>query len=195
MRVHTLVASSCAQFVCGWAQDKFFKCKDGTYNPQFRYYWSSEGWPSSVKPQCIDNFSSPSTQHMTNALRILQNTIDKYGSYNEYEERYGGKLLDREGCRRVVQEYFRRNNVTQMHLRLNPQLSSRGAFALSKHGPTLYLNPEGCREAWLEGTLDHEVRTQRSTCSSNLIYSFIYEYIRFTFHLFIGYYLRLGRIT
>jgi len=139
-------------------KEKFF-AQTASYNPQFRYHWSSSAFPSSERPQCVRAFDTPSDLHVENALNIIKSTLRKHGSYEQYEEIHGGRLLDKDSCRAKVMEYLRENRITQLHVRFNSSLSSRGAMCLGKHGPMLCLRWEGCREEWLQGTLDHEVGT------------------------------------
>ena len=63
-----------------------------SYNPQFRYGWSTDdSFPQSERPNCLKNFSQPSDTHLPNAIRILEQCVSEYGSYQAYEQRFGGE--------------------------------------------------------------------------------------------------------
>ncbi|XP_053551296.1 microtubule-associated tyrosine carboxypeptidase 1 [Bombina bombina] len=133
-------------------REKFFSSKY-TYNPQFLY---QEPMPTSV----LEKYNEASDQFLTQAIRILNAVLQKYGSYENFESVTGGNLLSKcqiwASCRKYMQKEGCAGEVV---VQLSEDLLSQAVMTVENSRPTLTINLLGARQHWLEGMLRHEIGT------------------------------------
>ncbi|XP_056438334.1 putative tyrosine carboxypeptidase MATCAP2 [Gadus chalcogrammus] len=131
---------------------KFFK-SDFTYNPQFEY-------SNPVSPLVLARHSQASDRFLTQAVRILELALNKYGSYENFEQATGGSLLSRGRIGANVRRYLEKEGcVGQIVVHVTEDLLSRASMTVVSGRPTLTINLCTAREHWLEGMLRHEIGT------------------------------------
>ncbi|CAL8363263.1 unnamed protein product [Arctogadus glacialis] len=131
---------------------KFFE-SDFTYNPQFEY-------SNPVSPLVLARHSQASDRFLTQAVRILELALNKYGSYENFERATGGSLLSRGRIGANVRRYLEKEGcVGQIVVHVTEDLLSRASMTVVSGRPTLTINLCTAREHWLEGMLRHEIGT------------------------------------
>ncbi|KAJ6662052.1 hypothetical protein lerEdw1_012899 [Lerista edwardsae] len=131
---------------------KFFK-SDFTYNPQFEY---ASGALSSV----LAKHSQASSTFLKQAIKIMDLTLEKYGSYENFEQATGGSLLPRSRIWSYVRKYMVKEGcLGEIVVHLSEDLLSRASMTVVNGRPTLTINVSTAREHWLEGMLRHEIGT------------------------------------
>ncbi|XP_061443591.1 putative tyrosine carboxypeptidase MATCAP2 isoform X1 [Rhineura floridana] len=131
---------------------KFFK-SDFTYNPQFEY-------ASSVLSNVIAKYSQASNTFLKQAIKIMDLTLQKYGSYENFEQATGGSLLPRSRIWNHVRKYMVKEGcLGEIVVHLSEDLLSRASMTVVNGRPTLSINISTAREHWLEGMLRHEIGT------------------------------------
>ncbi|CAL8371442.1 unnamed protein product [Boreogadus saida] len=131
---------------------KFFK-SDFTYNPQFEY-------SNPVSPLVLARHGQASDRFLTQAVRILELALNKYGSYENFEQATGGSLLSRGRIGANVRRYLEKEGcVGQIVVHVTEDLLSRASMTVVSGRPTLTINLCTAREHWLEGMLRHEIGT------------------------------------
>jgi len=90
-----------------------------------------------------------------------------YGSYENFEEITGGKILQRSQIMTLIQRYLKREELEgEILVNLSEDLLSRGSMTRSKGKAQLNVRVVNLRENWVEGLLRHEIgmvdRTQTS---------------------------------
>uniref|UniRef100_A0A2D4EW51 KIAA0895 n=1 Tax=Micrurus corallinus TaxID=54390 RepID=A0A2D4EW51_MICCO len=131
---------------------KFFK-SDFTSNPQFEY-------ASSVLPSVLEKYSQASSLFLKQAIRIMELTLQKYGSYENFEQSTGGSLLPRSRIWNHVRKYMAKEGcLGEIVVHLSEDLLSRASMTVVNGRPTLTINISTAREHWLEGMLRHEIGT------------------------------------
>ncbi|XP_063160107.1 putative tyrosine carboxypeptidase MATCAP2 isoform X1 [Candoia aspera] len=131
---------------------KFFK-SDFTSNPQFEY-------ASSALPSVLEKHSQASNLFLKQAIRIMELTLQKYGSYENFEQSTGGSLLPRSRIWNHVRKYMVKEGcLGEIVVHLSEDLLSRASMTVVNGRPTLTINISTAREHWLEGMLRHEIGT------------------------------------
>ncbi|XP_036371960.1 uncharacterized protein KIAA0895-like [Megalops cyprinoides] len=131
---------------------KFFM-SNFTYNPQFEY---SHRLPPTVQ----DRYSDASDTFLTQAVRILEQALQKYGSYERFERATGGNLVSKKRIRNHVKKYMEKEGcLGEIAVHLTEDLLSRASMTVVNSRPTLTINVSMAREYWLEGMLRHEIGT------------------------------------
>uniref|UniRef100_A0A8C5WU00 Microtubule associated tyrosine carboxypeptidase 2 n=1 Tax=Laticauda laticaudata TaxID=8630 RepID=A0A8C5WU00_LATLA len=131
---------------------KFFK-SDFTSNPQFEY-------ASSVPPCVLEKYSQACSLFLKQAIRIMELTLQKYGSYENFEQSTGGSLLPRSRIWNHVRKYMAKEGcLGKIVVHLSEDLLSRASMTVVNGRPTLTINISTAREHWLEGMLRHEIGT------------------------------------
>ncbi|XP_061074527.1 putative tyrosine carboxypeptidase MATCAP2 [Conger conger] len=131
---------------------KFFK-SDFTYNPQFEY-------SNPASPLVLDRHSNASDKFLTQAVRILELAVHKYGNYEKFEQATGGSLLTKSRICYHVKKYMEKEGcVGEIVVHLTDDLLSRASMTVVNGRPTLTINISMAREHWLEGMLRHEIGT------------------------------------
>ncbi|ROK35650.1 hypothetical protein DPX16_17393 [Anabarilius grahami] len=116
---------------------RFFK-SDFKYNPQFEY-------SNPLPPQ---------------AVRIMDLALQKYGSYEKFEQATGGNLLTKTRIWYHVKKYMEKEGcIGEIVVHLTEDLLSRASMTVVNSRPTLTINISTAREQWLEGMLRHEIGT------------------------------------
>ncbi|KTG47471.1 hypothetical protein cypCar_00023126 [Cyprinus carpio] len=118
---------------------RFFKA-DFKYNPQFEY-------SNPLPPQVLAKHSTASDRFLTQAVRVMELALQKYGSYEKFEQATGGNLLTKS---RIWYHIV---------VNLTDDLLSRASMTVVNSRPTLTINISTAREQWLEGMLRHEIGT------------------------------------
>ncbi|XP_066531027.1 putative tyrosine carboxypeptidase MATCAP2 isoform X2 [Hoplias malabaricus] len=131
---------------------RFFK-SDFTYNPQFEY-------SNPVAPHVLEKHSTASDRFLTQAVRIMEQALQKYGSYEKFERATGGNLLTKSRIWSHVKKYMEKEGcVGEIVVHLSEDLLSRASMTVVNGRPTLTINVSTAREQWLEGMLRHEIGT------------------------------------
>ncbi|XP_036395296.1 uncharacterized protein KIAA0895-like [Megalops cyprinoides] len=131
---------------------KFFK-SDFTYNPQFEY-------SNPVSPIVLARHNNASDKFLTQAVRILDLAVQKYGNYEKFEQATGGSLLTKSRIWYHVKKYMEKEGcMGEIVVHLTDDLLSRASMTVVNGRPTLTINISTAREHWLEGMLRHEIGT------------------------------------
>lgn len=92
------------------------------------------------------------------AILIMETAIQKYGSYETFEEQTGGKIIQRSAIMTLIQRYLKRDDLEQeIVINLSEDLLSRGSMTRVKGKPQLNVRVVNLREFWVEGLLRHEI--------------------------------------
>lgn len=130
----------------------FFK-SDFTYNPQFEY-------TSPVSQLVLARHSTASDRFLTQAVHIMETALERYGSYERFEQVTGGSLLSKSRIWTSVKKYMEKEGcVGEMVVQVTDDLLSRASMTVVNSRPTLTINTATAREHWLEGMLRHEIGT------------------------------------
>ncbi|XP_066569977.1 microtubule-associated tyrosine carboxypeptidase [Amia ocellicauda] len=133
-------------------RDTFFR-SDFQYDPQFEY---TEPQPTSV----LEKYCEGSGQFLSQAVRIMQCVLRKYGSYESFEVATGGSILPKSRVWASVRKYLQKERcVGEVVVRLSEELLSQAVMMVESCRPTLTINLAGARQHWLEGMLRHEIGT------------------------------------
>ncbi|XP_017577028.2 uncharacterized protein KIAA0895 isoform X1 [Pygocentrus nattereri] len=132
---------------------RFFK-SDFIYNPQFEY-------SNPVAPQVLEKHNNASDRFLTQAVRIMELALQKYGNYEKFEQATGGNLLTKSRIWSHVKKYMEKEGCVgeQIVVHLTDDLLSRASMTVVNGRPTLTINISTAREQWLEGMLRHEIGT------------------------------------
>ncbi|KAJ8335193.1 hypothetical protein SKAU_G00408320 [Synaphobranchus kaupii] len=131
---------------------KFF-LSDFTYNPRFEY-------SHPVSPAVLERYNTASDRFLTQAVRILEQALHKYGSYEKFELATGGSLLPKNRIKSQVKKYMEKEGcVGEIIVHLSDDLLSRACITVMSTRSTLTINVSTAREFWLEGMLRHEIGT------------------------------------
>ncbi|TRY90934.1 hypothetical protein DNTS_014457 [Danionella cerebrum] len=131
---------------------RFFKSQF-KYNPQFEY-------SNPLPPQVLAKHSNASDRFLTQAVRIMELALDKYGSYEKFEQATGGQLLSKSRIWYQVKKYMEKEGcMGEIVVHLTEDLLSRASMTVVNGRPTLSINLSTAREQWLEGMLRHEIGT------------------------------------
>ncbi|XP_021483139.2 putative tyrosine carboxypeptidase MATCAP2 isoform X4 [Meriones unguiculatus] len=140
---------------------KFFK-SDHTYNPQFEY-------SNPVLPNVLAKHSNASDRFLKQSINIMELTLQKYGSYEEFEQATGGSLLSKTRIWSHVRKYMLKEGcLGEIVVHLTEDLLSRASMTVVNGCPTLSINISTAREHWLEGMLRHEIGTHYFRGMNNL---------------------------
>lgn len=131
---------------------RFFK-SDFTYSPQFEY-------SNPVSPLILARHSSASDRFLTQAVHIMEVALQRYGSYERFEQVTGGSLLSKSRIWSSVKKYMEKEGcVGEIVVQVTDDLLSRASMTVVNGRPTLTINTSTAREHWLEGMLRHEIGT------------------------------------
>ncbi|ESO91061.1 hypothetical protein LOTGIDRAFT_122331 [Lottia gigantea] len=123
------------------------------YNPFFIYRYPAE-------ISVIEKYNQPSDRYMFQAELIMEKTIERYGSYEVFEEITGGSILSRPQICSLVKKYLKKEDLeSHISVNLSEDLMSRGSMTLVKGRPTLNVRIVNLREQWAGGLLRHEIGT------------------------------------
>ena len=101
------------------------------------------------------------------AILIMENAMQKYGSYETFEEETGGKILQRTNIMAMIQRYLKRECMeNEICINLSEELLSRGSMTRVKGKPMLNVRIINLREYWVEGLLRHEIGKNNITRTS-----------------------------
>ncbi|XP_060051857.1 putative tyrosine carboxypeptidase MATCAP2 isoform X2 [Erinaceus europaeus] len=140
---------------------KFFK-SDYTYNPQFEY-------ANPYLPSVLAKHSHASDQFLKQSINIMELTLQKYGSYEKFEQATGGSLLSKTRIWSHVRRYMLKEGcLGEIVVHLTEDLLSRASMTVVNGCPTLTINVSTAREHWLEGMLRHEIGTHYFRGINNL---------------------------
>uniref|UniRef100_A0A673GU68 Uncharacterized protein n=1 Tax=Sinocyclocheilus rhinocerous TaxID=307959 RepID=A0A673GU68_9TELE len=94
------------------------------------------------------------------AVRIMELALHKYGSYEKFEQATGGNLLTKSRIWYHVKKYMEKEGcMGEIVVNLTDDLLSRASMTVVNSRPTLTINISTAREQWLEGMLRHEIGT------------------------------------
>ncbi|XP_021408959.3 putative tyrosine carboxypeptidase MATCAP2 [Lonchura striata] len=131
---------------------KFFN-SDFTYNPQFEY-------ENPALPNVLAKHSHASDRFLKQSINIMKRTLQKYGSYEKFEQATGGSLLTKSRIWNHVRKYMVKEGcLGEIVVHLTEDLLSRASMTVVNGRPTLTINVSTAREHWLEGMLRHEIGT------------------------------------
>ncbi|XP_030003218.1 uncharacterized protein KIAA0895 [Sphaeramia orbicularis] len=131
---------------------KFFK-SDFSYNPQFEY-------SCPVSPLVLARHNNASDRFLTQAVHIMELALQRYGSYERFEQVTGGSLLTKSRIWQSVKRYMEKEGcMGEIVVQVTDDLLSRASMTVVNCRPTLTINVSTAREHWLEGMLRHEIGT------------------------------------
>ncbi|GLD63037.1 uncharacterized protein AKAME5_001469100 [Lates japonicus] len=131
---------------------KFFN-SDFSYNPQFEY-------SNPVSPLVLARHNSASDRFLTQAVHIMELALQRYGSYEKFEQVTGGNLLTKSRIWHNVKKYMEKEGcMGEIVVQVTDDLLSRASMTITNSRPTLTINISTAREHWLEGMLRHEIGT------------------------------------
>ncbi|XP_054427244.1 putative tyrosine carboxypeptidase MATCAP2 [Pteronotus mesoamericanus] len=140
---------------------RFFR-SDYTYNPQFEYANPS-------LPGVLARHSHVSDRFLKQSINIMELTLQKYGSYEKFEQATGGSLLSKPRIWSHVRKYMVKEGcMGEIVVHLTEDLLSRASMTVVNGCPTLTINVSTAREHWLEGMLRHEIGTHYFRGINNL---------------------------
>ncbi|XP_032498140.1 uncharacterized protein KIAA0895 homolog isoform X4 [Phocoena sinus] len=140
---------------------RFFK-SDYTYNPQFEYANPS-------LPSVLAKHSNATDRFLKQSINIMELTLQKYGSYEKFEQATGGSLLSKTRIWSHVRKYMMKEGcMGEIVVHLTEDLLSRASMTVVNGCPTLTINVCTAREHWLEGMLRHEIGTHYFRGINNL---------------------------
>ncbi|XP_033831306.1 putative tyrosine carboxypeptidase MATCAP2 [Periophthalmus magnuspinnatus] len=140
---------------------KFFK-SDFTYNPQFEY-------SNPLPPLVLAKHGTASDRFLTQAVHIMEVALQRYGSYERFEQVTGGSLLSKSRIWTSVKKYMEKEGcVGEIVVQVTDNLLSRASMTVVNSRPTLTINTATAREHWLEGMLRHEIGTHYFRGLNNL---------------------------
>ncbi|XP_039317965.1 putative tyrosine carboxypeptidase MATCAP2 isoform X1 [Saimiri boliviensis] len=140
---------------------RFFK-SDYTYNPQFEY-------ANPALPSVLTKHSHASDRFLKQSINIMELTLQKYGSYEKFEQATGGSLLSKTRIWSHVRRYMMKEGcLGEIVVHLTEDLLSRASMTIVNGCPTLTINVSTAREHWLEGMLRHEIGTHYFRGINNL---------------------------
>ncbi|GFN92320.1 hypothetical protein PoB_001882600 [Plakobranchus ocellatus] len=123
------------------------------YNPYFVYKGEADN-------AIMDKFRDPSNKYLTQAILIMEKAIGHFGSYENFEEITGGKILNRSQIYLLVKRYISREELEdEVVINLSEDLLSRGSMSRAKGKAVLSVRSVNLREHWAEGLLRHELGT------------------------------------
>ena len=104
------------------------------------------------------------------AVLIMEMAMRNYGSYENFEEITGGKILQRSQIMTLIQRYLKREELEgEILVNLSEDLLSRGSMTRSKGKAQLNVRVVNLRENWVEGLLRHEIgMVDRSELQSSI---------------------------
>ncbi|RVE66657.1 hypothetical protein OJAV_G00109820 [Oryzias javanicus] len=147
-------------------KQRFFKSAFSS-NPQFEY-------SSPAPPAILERHSNASDRFLTQAVRIMELALERYGTYERFEQETGGSLLSKSQIYLSVKKYMEKEGcVGEIVVQLSDDLLSRASMTVVNSRHTLNINVSSAREHWLEGMLRHEIGThyltkpQQPTASSH----------------------------
>ncbi|XP_061222115.1 putative tyrosine carboxypeptidase MATCAP2 [Neopsephotus bourkii] len=124
-----------------------------TYNPQFEY-------ENPALPNVLAKHSHASDRFLKQSINIMERTLQKYGSYERFEQATGGSLLTKSRIWNHVRKYMVKEGcLGEIVVHLTEDLLSRASMTVLNGRPTLTINISTAREHWLEGMLRHEIGT------------------------------------
>ncbi|XP_039978441.1 uncharacterized protein KIAA0895 isoform X2 [Xiphias gladius] len=131
---------------------KFLK-SDFNYNPQFEY-------SNPVSPLVLARHNNASDRFLTQAVHIMELALQRYGSYEKFEQVTGGNLLTKSRTLHNVKKYMEKEGcMGEIVVQVTDDLLSRASMTVVNSRPTLTINISTAREHWLEGMLRHEIGT------------------------------------
>ncbi|MEQ2306488.1 hypothetical protein AMECASPLE_008788 [Ameca splendens] len=133
-------------------KDKFFK-SNFNYNPQFEY-------SNPVSAVILARHNNASDHFLTQAVNIMELALERYGSYEMFEQLTGGNLLTKSRIWSSVKRYMEKEGcVGEIVVQVTDDLLSRASMTVVNGRPTMTINTSSAREHWLEGMLRHEIGT------------------------------------
>ncbi|XP_020820057.1 putative tyrosine carboxypeptidase MATCAP2 isoform X1 [Phascolarctos cinereus] len=140
---------------------KFFKA-EFAYDPQFEY-------ANPTVPAVLAKHGQASDRFLKQSVNIMERTLQRYGSYENFEQATGGCLLSKTRIWSHVRKYMTKEGcLGEIVVHLTEDLLSRASMTVVNGCPTLTINVSTAREHWLEGMLRHEIGTHYFRGINNL---------------------------
>ncbi|XP_064610945.1 putative tyrosine carboxypeptidase MATCAP2 isoform X3 [Liolophura sinensis] len=90
----------------------------------------------------------------------MERALEKHGHYENFEEKTGGKILNRPEIVSIIKRYLRQEDLEdEIRLNLSEDLLSRASMTKGRGKATLNVRIVNLREFWVEGLLRHEIGT------------------------------------
>nr|XP_054748680.1 microtubule-associated tyrosine carboxypeptidase-like [Lytechinus pictus] len=141
-------------------KEKFMRLR-GRYNPEFEY-----DNPASEK--VMKSYSQASNKLVPQALRIMETALDRYGSYEAFEEAIAGARLTETEFTGLFKGFVNAEGLdNQVYLNLTPDLLSRAVMTRLRSRPTMNVNSKVLRRGWARGLLQHEIGTHYMRSANN----------------------------
>ncbi|XP_063284660.1 putative tyrosine carboxypeptidase MATCAP2 [Pelobates fuscus] len=131
---------------------KFFN-SDFRCNPHFAYV-------KLAPPSALAQSSQASDKFLEVAIDIIKQTLQKYGSYEKFEQVTGGSLLPKWQIYKEIRKYMEKEGCTgEIAVNLTEDILTHASIGNVKGHPKMAINVSMAREHWLKGTLRHEIGT------------------------------------
>lgn len=132
-----------------------------SYNPLFVYRCPAD-------EDLMERFTTPSNHYLRIAVHIMDQTLRQFGTYEEFEEQSGGKILTRPEIISLVRKYLRKEELeSEIAVNLSEDLLSRGSIVYKNGRPQLNVRVANLRENWCQGLLRHELGTHYLRSANN----------------------------
>ena len=96
------------------------------------------------------------------AMKIMDLALEKYGSYEAFEEAIAGNRLTETEFSALFDEFVSSEGLKHhVHLNMTPDLLSRAVMTRLRTRPTMNVNCKVLREGWAKGLLQHEIGNTR----------------------------------
>ncbi|XP_034401470.1 uncharacterized protein KIAA0895-like isoform X3 [Cyclopterus lumpus] len=113
-----------------------------------------------VAPVVLARHNNASDRFLTQAVRIMELALQRYGSYEKFEQATGGHLLTKSRVWHNIKKYMEKEGcLGEIVAQVTDDLLSRASMTVVNSRPTLTINISTAREHWLEGMLRHEIGT------------------------------------
>ncbi|XP_076449561.1 microtubule-associated tyrosine carboxypeptidase 1-like [Babylonia areolata] len=133
-------------------RDRFMRA-NFNYNPHFVYRCPAD-------EETIERFNSPSDRYLNIAVLIMQEAIRHFGSYEDFEEQTGGRVLSKAQIIALVRKYLKKEDLeSEIQVNLSEDLLSRGSMTQKNGRAQLNVRVVNLRENWCDGLLRHELGT------------------------------------
>ncbi|KAL8619469.1 hypothetical protein ACOMHN_011820 [Nucella lapillus] len=123
------------------------------YNPHFVYRCPPD-------EEIMERFNTPSDRYLGIAVHIMEEAIRQFGSYEDFEEQTGGRVLTKPQIYAQVRKYLKKEDLeSEIQVNMCEDLLSRGSMTQRKGRAQLNVRVVNLREHWCDGLLRHELGT------------------------------------
>ncbi len=96
---------------------------------------------------------------MFQAIKIIETALKKHRSYDDYEDKAGGRKLTNCEILDIVRTFLKEEHMNEVQIQISSDLVARAAMTRIKGQPTIQIQSGNIREKWISGMLRHEIGT------------------------------------